>query len=141
MHFNYRSLHHALELLVSKWDDLYRAGGNDYDKIRLVWRQLIGFEMRRLPGIDRCRLAQGLYHNDWVRTYKYKDDVGEFPVTLTDDSLNGLGVGWALDLFFGGRPDTPHFSPGMFENFMLSKNSSLAELTRRPDQTAGCVIC
>ena len=28
----------------------------------LVWRQLIGFEMRRLPGIDRCVMAQGLYY-------------------------------------------------------------------------------
>lgn len=62
MHYNYASLLYAFELLDREWDDLYKTSGDNWDKIRLVWRQLIGFEMRRLPGIDRCLMAQGLYY-------------------------------------------------------------------------------
>ena len=61
MHYNYASLQHAFELLDREYDNLYKASNDNYDKINLVWRQLIGFEMRRLPGIDRCVMAQGLY--------------------------------------------------------------------------------
>lgn len=153
MHFNYRSLHHALELLDREWSNLYQAGGYDPDKIHLVWRQLIGFEIRRLPGIDRCRLAQGLCYHDWERTYQYKvdvddvDDVDELPLTMTDDSLDGLGVDFSLDIHYGhpnGSAACMHWwlrsTVVELGNFISSKNSRLTELMQRPEQTTGCVI-
>lgn len=62
MHYNYMSLQHAFDSLKREWDDLFMASENDFDKVNLVWRQLTGFEMRRLPGIDRCVMAQGIYY-------------------------------------------------------------------------------
>ncbi|CAM4500889.1 MAG: hypothetical protein LEGION0403_FIIPPAGN_02921 [Legionella sp.] len=104
MHYNYASLQHAFELLDREWDDLYKTGGNDYDKIRLVWRQLIGFEMRRLPGIDRCVMAQGLYYvieerEAPSRSYKFRDTAGDFPILVADDSLDGLGGDFSVSIF------------------------------------------
>jgi hypothetical protein len=66
--------------------------------INLVWRQLIGFEMRRLPGIDRCVMAQGIYYvieqkEALARSYNLRNGgaASAFPTTLSDDSLDGLG--------------------------------------------------
>ncbi|HAT8858222.1 TPA: hypothetical protein JBE16_07080 [Legionella pneumophila subsp. pneumophila] len=106
MHYNYASLQHAFELLDREWGNLYKASNDNYDKIRLVWRQLIGFEMRRLPGIDRCMMAQGLYYvvdekETVARSYTYREvgAAGSFPVTTTDDSIDGLGGDVAVDIF------------------------------------------
>lgn len=101
MHFNYRSLLHALELLEQEWNNLFLTSGSNDDKICLVWQQLIGFEMRRMPGIDRCQLAQGLRNNKRERTYKYKNDSGNFPLTLTDESIVDLGGDSAADIYSG----------------------------------------
>lgn len=140
MHYNYRSLQHAFELLDREWDNLYRASGNNYDMIRLVWRQLIGFEMRRLPGVDRCRVAQGLGYDNWERTYKYKNDAGEMPVTVSDDSVDGLGGDFAVDVVGGrgrargGVPTGCRRAP--LENLCRAKASNLQNLcpgqSRRP---------
>ncbi|MGC1181499.1 MAG: hypothetical protein WA877_00945, partial [Legionella sp.] len=86
-----------------EWDNLYQESGNNYDKIRLVWRQLIGFEMRRLPGIDRCVMAEGIFYvvnqcQDIARSYKFKYSVGDFPVVASNNSLDGLGVDFAVDM-------------------------------------------
>ncbi len=99
MHYNYASLQHAFELLGIVWSNLYHASGHNYDKIDLVWQQLIGFEMRRLPGIDRCVMAQGLYfvieqHEGIARSYKFKNSVGDFPIIASDDSLDGIWGGF-----------------------------------------------
>jgi hypothetical protein len=104
MHYNYASLQHAFELLDHEWENLYKTGGNDfnkiYNKIRLVWQQLIGFEMRRLPGIDRCVMAQGLYdvivkQEVFARSYKLNNRAGDFPIIASDDSIDGLGGDFA----------------------------------------------
>lgn len=112
MHYNYASLQHAFELLDREWDNLYKASNDNYDKIRLVWRQLIGFEMRRLPGIDRCVMAQGLYYvidkNEVVgRSYALRESgmAGSFPVTTTDDSIGGLGGDFSVDILGGRRAE------------------------------------
>ncbi|MCL5272275.1 MAG: hypothetical protein M1486_02990, partial [Gammaproteobacteria bacterium] len=109
MHYNYASLQHAFELLEREWDNLYEASNNDHDKIHLVWRQLIGFEMRRLPGIDRCVMAQGLYYvidkKEVVgRSYAFRgiSMVKSFPATTTDDSIDGLGGDFSIDIYGGG---------------------------------------
>ncbi len=105
MHYNYVSLQHALELFRCEWHNLHQASGNNYDKICLVWRQLIGFEMRRMPGIDRCIIAQGLFqviemHKKVNRSYKFnQSDDEEFPIVASDDSLDGLGGDFAVNLW------------------------------------------
>ena len=156
MHYNYASLQHAFELLDREWDNLYKASNDNYDKIRLVWRQLIGFEMRRLPGIDRCVMAQGLYYvidkKEVVgRSYALRGTgvAGSFPVTTTDDSIDGLGGDFSVDIFgrgsrtawtrYRGGPAKPASRVG---KLMSNKNFKLAELMQ-PDPThlpSWCVI-
>ena len=36
MHYNYKNLQHAFEMLDREWDNLCQASGNNYDKILLV---------------------------------------------------------------------------------------------------------
>lgn len=111
MHYNYMSLYHVFDLLAKEWNNLYQASGDNYDKIRLIWRQLAGRELRRLPGIDRCIVAQGIYYvidqnNPLARSYKFTNANNiaiEFPITLSDDSLDGLGGDFSVDVEFGAR--------------------------------------
>ena len=155
MHYNYASLQHAFELLDREWDDLYKTGGNNYDKVRLVWRQLIGFEMRRLPGIDRCVMAQGLYYvteeqQDVARSYKFKESDGDFPVIAVDDSLAGLGGDFSVDMCGGAgrrqatvRERLLVGAAGCFVGKLMSnKNFKLAELMQSQPvyQPTGCLI-
>ena len=118
MHYNYASLKHAFDILWSEWGNLCKASNNNYDKIDLVWRQLIGFEMRRLPGIDRCAIAQGLYYlmeNKEAPVLSYKlrngDVVKDFPITITDDSLAGLGGDFCINLVGWRRYAADTLSP------------------------------
>ena len=155
MHYNYASLQHAFTLLDRERRNLYKASNCNYDKINLVWQQLIGFEMRRLPGIDRCVMAQGLYNvieqkESVARTYTFKVGgmaAATFPVTVADDCINGLGRdfavtihGWATSrsLTLRGMPRVPV----AFGKFMSNKNFKLAELMP-PDpthQSSWCVM-
>lgn len=98
MHYNYASLQQAFELLDKEFDNLYKASGNNDDMINLVWKQLIGLEMIRLPGIDRCVMAQGIYYvieqkEALARSYIFRNGGAAkvFPVASLDDSLDGLG--------------------------------------------------
>jgi hypothetical protein len=155
MHYNYASLKHAFELL--DWGNLYKASNDNYGKISLVWRQLIGFEMRRLPGIDRCVMAQGLYYvieetAAVARTYTFKNGVAAaatFPVTVADDSIDGVGGDFSVNIF-GGRVFGASGRDGIvggrvtrtFGKLMSNKNFKLAELMQ-PDPThqpSRCVI-
>lgn len=104
MHFNYASLQHAFDILHREWYNLYKASGNNPDMINLVWRQLIGFEMRRLPGIDRCVMAQGIYfvvkdNKALARSYNIikSDTTLDFPIALCDDSIDGLGGDFSVE--------------------------------------------
>jgi len=109
MHYNYNSLHHAFKQLSMEWEELYRKSNYNFSKIHLVWRQIIGFEMRRLPGIDRCIMAQGIYYyikkGLFNRTYEFKNSYRElFPDTDHDDSSEiSLGKKFAIDVLFGAR--------------------------------------
>jgi len=140
MHYNYRSLQHAFQRLYDEWDNLYQACGSTdkYDKIRLVWRQLIGFLLRRLPGVDRCAVAQGLYYllekqsaEEFDRSYTFKHypSDGSLPLTLTDSSAGGLGLDVSLDIYggvlgWGGRVS----SRVALENLCRAKTASLSDL-------------
>ncbi|KTD63446.1 hypothetical protein [Legionella shakespearei] len=139
LHYNYASLQHAFELFDHEWVNLYQASGDNCDKIRLVWRQLIGFEMRRLPGIDRCVIAQGMYYvvneeRAVARSYKFKSSDGDFPVVASDDSIVGLGGDFSVDIFgmlwgSGGMAVSPRRA-AVLGNFMSNKNFKLKELMR-----------
>jgi hypothetical protein len=156
MHYNYASLKHAFELLDREWDNLYTASNNNYDMINLVWRQLIGFEMRRLPGIDRCVMAQGLYYviednAPVARTYTFKNagaGGATFPVTEADDSVAGLGDDYAIDTtvavfrWLVGARVVCIAALQEVGKLMSNKNFKLAELMQ-PDPTQQprrCVI-
>lgn len=149
MHYNYASPQHAFELLDREWANLYKASNDNYDKIRLVWRHLIGFEMRRLPGIDRCVMAQGLYYvidgKEAVgRSYTLREAgmAGSFPVTTSDDSIDGLGADFSVDIF-GGAAASPMALAGrwrtrsvLLENLCRTKTSNLRNLYPFPNSSA-----
>lgn len=104
MHYNYQSPIHAFQLLNREWDNL--VNGNNYDKVDLVWR-VIGFELRRSPGIGRCMMAQGLQSvidrkEPVERSYKFAYGGGDFQDCRTDDSHTGLGFHFGLDVYWGG---------------------------------------
>lgn len=157
MHYNYASLQHAFEILAREWDNLYQASGNNYDMIDLVWRQLIGFEMRRLPGIDRCVMAQSLYevieeNKDCTRSYTFKDNYWKladaFPITDCDDSFDGLGGDFSVSIFAGvggyprGEAEAPPADSHGIGKLMSNKNIKLAELMhpQPAHQQSPCVI-
>ena len=101
--FIYASLLQAFKLLNDEWDVLSNQG-SDYDKNRLVWRQLIGFIERRLPTVDRQAFAQGVDTikslSEMVRTLTYKYDAqNEFPRTDMDISRAGLGFDIGISIF------------------------------------------
>ena len=146
MHYNYRSLLHAFDMLDGEWSNLFRVSGNNYyhqyrvsgnnhDNTRLVWRQLIGFEMRRLPGIDRCAMAQGLFYvkdqNEVKRTYKFKNGAGDFPITGFDESLDGLGGDFAIDIIGARDVDGELLVDGarLWKNYVEKKTSALLSLS------------
>lgn len=141
MHYNYASLQHAFELLYREWDNLYKTSRNKFDKFYLVRQELIDFEMRRLPGIDRCVMAQGLHYvieeqQDVVRSYKFKNKDGDFPVIALDDSL----AGWDFSVDLLGRPGCYGETEAMLvRKFISNKNFKLAELMP-VYQPTGCVI-
>jgi hypothetical protein len=107
MHYNYASLQHALEIFVREWNIL-RASRYYLEKTQLVWQQLIGFEMRRFPGIDRCAIAEGLFSvvtsdAPLPRSYifKRKSEVAEFPICDNDDSSFDLCGNYFISIFRG----------------------------------------
>lgn len=99
MHYNHQSLKHAFEIFDREWGNLFQVSNGNYDKIDLVWWKFVCFEMRRLPGIDRCVLRQGIYYvvklNQPIsREDKFRDRVTDFaPILPSDDSpVSGLGI-------------------------------------------------
>ena len=50
MHFNYQHLLRAYAVYEQNYKALYKSGGNDYDKLRLFSRQIIGFHPKKPAG-------------------------------------------------------------------------------------------
>jgi hypothetical protein len=135
MHFNYSSLEHAYDLYEREFYNL--TNGDNYDKCRLVWRQLIGYEMRNLPECDRRAFARSLYDEvvknkeSLKKSFKFINDFGDFPVTAGDDSHSGLGFDFAMDIF--GYSSQGARAPGwggpyVFRTYVEQKNSNLQNL-------------
>lgn len=124
MHYNYNSLQHAYSLIAEEWDNLHN------EKILFILQNIIGFEMRRLPGIDRCNFANGVNAINQgaacIRSYQLKHkpygghfSCKNFPVTIQDEpfSMVGLGRQYWIDLDYSranvsylNRPTGPTFS-------------------------------
>lgn len=109
IYYNYASYYHVLKILKDEWSNLYKASGNNYDKINLVWC-LKGLKERRFPGVDRCMAAQGMYNlfekkEEFKRTYEFSlPDLkfpSEFPSVKNDISLNELGSVFSIDVIYG----------------------------------------
>jgi hypothetical protein len=98
MHYeHYTTLIQALELLYNEWVALSNNYA-DYDKCRLVWRQIIGFLQRSLPAVDRFAFARAFDDDERTVNYKY-DAAGSFPdaADAGDDlDLSGLGFDEAI---------------------------------------------
>lgn len=135
MHYNYNSLLHAFELLANL------PVGVEEEKT-ILWAQLIGFQMRRLPGIDRCIMAQGLY--DIVEKSKViersytltADDIGnKFPITLNDDKPFEFAQAHMMPTIFEEALH-PNFDLenygseiyNIFKKFIMNKRCQLTEL-------------
>jgi hypothetical protein len=136
MHFNYLHLLRAFEVYEQKFNDLFKSGGNAYDKLRLFSRQVIGFIQRSSPAIDRMVFAQGLY--DVVankakieRSFKFNDDNADFPVTAGDSSRSALGYEYWVASDFPQACPAPliaRWIPRILENLCRAKISDLQNL-------------
>jgi hypothetical protein len=145
MHFNYLHLLRAFEVYEQKYDDLYKSGGNDDDKLRLFSCQVIGFIQRSLPAIDRIVFAQGLYHvvekkAKIERSFKFKYDDADFPVTAGDSSCAGLGFKYAGELRVAGGAQVRLYrvSAGEVRRWKIhvdQKTSDLQNLCGRAEKT------
>jgi hypothetical protein len=153
MLYNYASPQHGFKLLNDEWINLHNASRKNYDKIHLLFR-LISFELRRLPGVDRRAVAQGIHNvieknEKFERTYKFKNFAGDFPVTFADDSFDGLGVNYGIDVamaecVFGNDPMWSNSAALQCEalgKLMSRKNLKLAELMQQHPQAkpTGCI--
>jgi hypothetical protein len=95
MHYeHYTTLQQALDLLDSEWKTLSNDY-NDYDKCRLVWRQIIGWLQRGLPRIDRFKFARAFQDNERTPACLWDND--SFPDIPDDDS--SVTLGFAASIF------------------------------------------
>ena len=157
MHFNYHHLLRAFEVYEQKYDDLYNRSNNNYDKLRLFSRQIIGFIQRSLPAIDRMVFAQSLYEvakekAKIQRSFHFTSDTIDFPATTNDhSSRSGLGfeyfaaswsalmLGWSTvgkgTRWF--RSDTVK----LLENLWRAKTTDLQNLCRHIEQRSRLGVC
>src|SRR3990167_5934671 len=102
MHYkHYTTLQQAFDLLDDGWKALSDNYTN-YDKCRLVWRQIIGYLQLSLPAVDRFGFARAFEDKERTLNFKY-DNGSSFPDLTSADGgqgLSGLGVDHAI---FGGK--------------------------------------
>lgn len=115
---------HAFELYDREWNNLYQASGNNYDKLYLVWRQVIGYLQRGLPAVDRFAFAMGLYDlveskKPLVRKTEYQYGEGSFPDVAPNDSSRA-GVG---------------FDYGIYASWLADPRRAVAQVCRRVYKT------
>jgi hypothetical protein len=91
MHYkHYTTLMQAFDLLYSEWKNLSN-NDTEYDKCRLVARQIIGYLQKSLPSIDRFAFARAF--QDEERTLQFIYDLhNSYPPQANDDAaLSDLG--------------------------------------------------
>lgn len=138
MHYeHYTTLQQALDLLDSEWETLSN-GYREFDKCRLVWRQIVGWLQRSLPRIDRFGFARAF--QDTKRTCQFIwDENGSFPDLPDDDSkLVDLGFNEAI---FGTCRESAAGVCGVVEITCRTKTTNLQNLCSNPaPQRSGCTI-
>ena len=103
IHCNYANPQHALDVFAEKFEDLYKASGNNYNKCILAWDKVVIYVMGGLSACDRMRLAGGLKNigEPLARTFNFKLGDGAFPVRDAANSQVGAGFDLIVDLFYG----------------------------------------
>ncbi len=151
MHYDhYTTLMQAFDLLVSEWNEL-SANDTNYDKCRLVWRQIIGIlQLEGLPAIDRIGFARAF--EDKLRTLNYKyDEANSFPdapPAVVDGELNLSGLGFD-EAIFGGVPRGRVAVGGSWARAGLEKTcraktqslQNLCQPQQQPRYQTGCIVC
>lgn len=99
MHYNYKTLEQAFNLLYDEWNSLSNNDSN-YDKCDFVARLVIGYLQRGLPAIDRIAFARAFA--DKERTLNFKYVRGRFPDTSAV-ALPGDSLGFSHFIYGGGR--------------------------------------
>lgn len=98
IHCNYPNLVHAFDIRDREWNDLKE--GNNYDRIYLVERQIIGLiELVELPAYERYVFARDQAEKaaddkGIERSLKYKYGAGEFPCFDATLVVSHSGVGF-----------------------------------------------
>lgn len=131
MQFDYASMQHAYDIYDREFWNL--VNGDNYDKSRLFWRQVIGFEQKNLSGRDRQIYLGGLYNYAADEEKAPRCDLAEdkdkrFPERWGSNSHSGLGFDYGIDIF--GRGDgvaVRRFRLLFVSKLMSSKSNKLAE--------------
>src|SRR3990167_4118865 len=141
MHYkHYTTLSQAFDLLDSEWRALSDNYTN-YDKCRLVWRQVIGYLQRSLPAVDRFAFARAF--DDEERTLSLKYAKGSFPdVTHTDGDFDLSGLGFYEGIFGARGAWDGQAGVRCVGKHMSNKNFRLAELMQQQPtpRWSGCTI-
>jgi hypothetical protein len=103
MHYDhYTTLMQAFDLLASEWNEL-SANDTNFDKCRVVWRQIIGIlQLEGLPAVDRMGFARAF--EDKIRTLNYKyGEANSFPDAPRPGDVDGVagltGLGFDEAIF------------------------------------------
>jgi hypothetical protein len=159
MHYNHKTLEQAFNLLDNQWAAL-SSNDTNYDKCRLVWRQIIGYLQLTLPAIDRMAFARAFQGS--LRSLNFIWDNGNrFPDCALDSDLLSTGTGFDNFIFgshrrapapthgpWGGRPTDGSLcnateSHANIAKYVSNKNFKLTELMQpRRSQTEmlSCMI-
>jgi hypothetical protein len=154
MHCNYQNIIHIYDLIYKNWNALTENGnGNNYDKLDLVCRQILGLEqLIGLPGYERRVYARGqiddaINGKSIGRSLEYINQSGHF-FPRFDKSLIGAHSGAGFNSYisiygWGARGRRCCLGPDRFlQNLWSNKNFKLAELMQPHPRTktTACVI-
>jgi hypothetical protein len=143
MHCNYANPQHALDVFAEKFEDLYKASGNNYRKCFLAWDKVVIYVMGGLSACERMRVAGGLKNisEPLVRTFNFKLGGGAFPARDPSHPPIGAGFDLIVDLYFGanchslGRGGSrvgAWAAARLFQNLCRAKTSDLQNLCSQP---------
>lgn len=147
MHYNYRNLQYLFDMYDREFDHLARRnnhGNTNHDRCLLVWRQVVCFEMRNLPAIDRRIFARGLYYvvekNAAVsQTFEFENDKGIFFPSRRDVGYgfhSGFSFDFGIDIFGYYAVRTVWYSASRhWKTCVEQKNQTCRTYTATPTST------
>jgi hypothetical protein len=145
--FNYATLHEAFKVFTVEFKSLHSH--NNFNKVRLVWRQVIGRIVDLLPACERQAFATCyLSKNAAVleRSFKLIYGSGNFPFAANDDSRSGAGWDFSCDVngcVSSGKVAGCECTMAMIEKLISNKRDKLAEYMQSLEKPtpSPCVIC